>query len=95
MSPVRLFLLCVLGLTFACLTSCRTVEVAYAPPKVDCEALAPPKVAVPDEPALTEKSVTIWQLYAFALQEYAGELLGQRVDTAVCVKYLRDKGVIR
>jgi hypothetical protein len=57
--------------------------------------LAPPRVAIPDEPALGEKSVTIWQLYAFALQEYAGDLLGQRVETAVCVKDLRDKGVIR
>jgi hypothetical protein len=52
-------------------------------------------VAIPIEPALDEKSVTIWQLYAFALQEYAGDLLGQRVETAVCVKDLRDKGVIR
>jgi hypothetical protein len=94
-SPVRLFLLCALAPILVSLTSCRTVAVAYAPPKVDCEALAPPRVAIPIEPALDEKSVTIWQLYAFALQEYAGDLLGQRVETAVCVKDLRDKGVIR
>lgn len=95
MSPVRLFLLSALILTPAFLASCTTVPVAYAPPKVDCEASTPPKVAAPDEPALAEKSVTIWQLYAFALQEYADELIGQRIDTAVCMKDLRDKGVIR
>jgi hypothetical protein len=94
-SLVRLCLLCALAPILASLASCRTAEVAYAPPKVDCEASAPPRVAVPTEPALDEKSVPLWQLYAFALQEYAGELLGQRVETAMCMKDMRDKGVIR
>jgi hypothetical protein len=94
-SLVRLFLLCALAPILGSLASCTTVPIAYAPPKIDCEALAPPKVAIPEQPNLGEKSVTIWQLYAFALQEYGDELLGQRYDTAVCLKDLRDKGVIK
>lgn len=95
MNRVLLSLLSALGLTLASCASLPKAPPAYVPPKVDCEASTPPRTSVPAVPALTEKSVTVWMLYTFALQEFAGDVLMQRVETAACLKDLRDKEVIR
>lgn len=95
MNRVLLSLLCVPSLMAASCASLPTAPPVYVPPKVDCEASTPPRVDVPNVPQLAEKSVVIWQLYAFALQEFAGDVLMQRVETAACLKDLREKQVIR
>lgn len=95
MSRARPYLLCVLTLTLASCASFKPAPPSYAPPRIDCAISDPPAKPVPSEPAPTEKSVVVWQLYAFALQQFAAEVLGQRYESAVCVKDLRDKGIVR
>lgn len=88
-------LLCVLALI---LTSCASLPKeppAYLPPKIDCAAYDAPKVKPPTEPALTEKNVLLWQLYAWGWQAYAESVVGQRYDTALCLEGLRRQGVTR
>lgn len=89
------YLLCALGLTLASCKSLPVAPPAYVPPRIDCEASTPPRVEVPVQPALTEKSVVIWQLFGLAMTEFADDVLMQRVETAVCLKDLREKRVIR
>ena len=95
MKSVPLFLLCVLLPMLASCASYPKGRLAYAPPKVDCAIYDPPATDSPVTPAPTENSVVIWQMYGYAMQEYANGLLGQRLDSALCVKDLKDKGVVR
>ena len=84
-----------LALTLSSCKSLPTDPPAYVPPRIDCAASDGPRVTVPSEPQLSEKSVVIWQLYAFELQELAHNVLMQRVETAVCLKQLREARVIQ
>lgn len=95
MKHARLSLLCALALMLGSLPSCKTVEPVFVPPRIDCAASDTPKAKRPIEPALGEKSLTLWQLFAFQWQEYALDVLSQRVETAQCLQDLRQKGVIK
>lgn len=95
MSRVLLSLLCVPLLTLASCASLRTPPPAYVPPRVDCAANDVPRADKPEAPPLTEKSIVIWQLWGWGWQAYAEDVLMQRVETAYCLKDLRDKQVIR
>ena len=80
------------------LASCRTVQPQpqeYLAPRIDCAAFEVPRAEKPEQPPLTENSVVIWQLYGWGWQAYAEDVLMQRVETAVCLKRLRDAGIIR
>lgn len=91
----RRFLPCALIPMLTCLPSCKTVEPVFVPPKIDCAAYEPPKVETPAEPKLGEKDPFVWQLYAYAWQGIAEHVLGQRVETASCLKKLEWQGVIK
>jgi hypothetical protein len=95
MNRARLSRLCAPLLILACLPSCKTVEPVFVAPRIDCAATDVPRARRPTEPALGEKSLTLWQLYALAWQEYAFDLMGQRVETAQCLHQLRQQGVIK
>lgn len=95
MSRAHLSLLCVLIPTLASCASLRTQPPAYVPPRIDCAANDIPRAQKPEAPALTEKSVVIWQLWGWGWQAYAEDVLMQRVETAHCLKDLKDKQVIR
>ena len=95
MKRVLLSLLCVPILTLASCASLPKPAPAYVPPRVDCAANDVPRAEAPEAPALTEKSVVIWQLWGWGWQAYAEDVLMQRVETAACLKRLRDDGVIR
>lgn len=95
MTALSKSLLCVLALT---LTSCATSKpkpIAYLPPRVDCAEYDAPRKKRPAEPALSEKSPIVWQLYAYGLGDYAESLLEQRIATAVCMQANREAGNIR
>ena len=49
----------------------------------------------PEQPSLTEKSLVVWQLFAFGMGDYAESVLGQRYATAVCIQGNRKAGNIR
>ena len=95
MKSKSLYLLPALCLTLASCASLQKAPPAYVPPRIDCAASDGPGVEIPAEPALAEKSVVIWQLYAFELQELAHDVLMQRVETVVCLKRLREARVIQ
>ena len=95
MRHARLFLLCALALTLTSCASLRKDRIVYQPPRVDCEALAVPRVAKPSEPTLSEKSPVIWQLYAWGWQAFAEDVLMQRVETANCLQTMKKGGAIR
>ena len=95
MKAVRLCLLYALVLILASCASLKAPPSAYMPPKIDCAALDVPRVTSPVEPGLDEKSVTLWQLYAWGWQAYAEDVLMQRVETAHCLQALREQRVIR
>lgn len=88
-------LLCVPCLILASCASLPKAPPAYLPPKVDCAAYDAPRVKPPTEPALTDKNVLLWQLYAWGWQAYAEGVVGQRYDTALCLEGLRRQGVTR
>jgi hypothetical protein len=44
---------------------------------------------------VSEKSLIVWQLYAYGLGDYAEGLLEQRIATAVCMQANREAGNIR
>jgi len=80
------------------LTSCAslpTKPLAYLPPRIDCAESDAPQKKYPEQPALTEKSVIVWQLFAFGMGDYAESVLGQRYATAVCIQGNRKAGNIR
>ena len=80
------------------LTSCATYKnkgAAYLPPRVECGQYEPPVKRTPVQPGLAEKSLIIWQLYAFAIGDYAESLLEQRIATAACMEQNREAGIIR
>lgn len=95
MKAAHLCLLSVLALTLASCASFGRAPAAYQPPRIDCEALAVPRVKQPAPPALTDKSLTLWQLYAWGWQAYAEDVLSQRVETAICLNTLKEQGAIR
>lgn len=95
MSRARLFLLAALAPMLASCASLRTPPAAYVPPRIDCAATDVPRASKPAEPDLAEKSVVIWQLYAWGWQAYAEDVLLQRVETAACLQQLRKQKVIR
>lgn len=89
---------CLLFVLLPMLVSCaslRQPQVVFVPPRIDCAAYDPPQAQAPSEPALTAKDVAVWQLYAWKWQAYAEHVLGQRVETAVCLKRLTQQGVIK
>ena len=88
------FLLCVLLPILSSCASLRKEAPAYLPPKIDCAAYDAPRVTPPTEPALTDKNVLLWQIYAWGWQAYAESVVGQRYDTALCLEGLRRQGVI-
>ena len=80
------------------LTSCATSQIkpaALLPPRIDCAEYDAPRKARPIDPALTEKSPIVWQLYAYGWKDYAESLLEQRIATAVCMEGNRKVGNIR
>lgn len=95
MSRVLLSLLCVPALMLASCKSLPTQAPAYVPPRIDCAANDVPRAKKPESPLLTEKSIVIWQLWGWGWQAYAEDVLMQRVETAICLKRLRDAGVIK
>ena len=95
MTALSKSLLCALALT---LTSCATSKPkpsAYLPPRIDCAESDIPRKKRPAEPVVSEKSLIVWQLYAYGLGDYAEGLLEQRIATAVCMQSNREAGNIR
>lgn len=95
MTALSKSLLCALALM---LTSCATSKPkanAYLPPRIDCAEYDAPRKKRPSEPAVSERSVVVWQLYAFGLGDYAESILEQRIATAVCMQANREAGNIR
>lgn len=88
-------LLCALVLTVTSCASSRPKPTAYLPPRIDCGEYEAPQKRRPAEPALSEKSPIVWQLYAFGLGDYAESVLEQRIATAVCMQANREAGNIR
>ncbi len=91
----RPFLLCAL---IPMLASCEKVRPAppeYVPPKIDCGIFDPPAVKIPLAPDPKEKDVAVWQLNAFAWQQYGEHVLLQRVGSAECVMELRKRGIVK
>lgn len=90
--------LCLLSALILMLTSCaslRKERIVFVPPQVDCAAFEQPKVATPNDPRTGEKDPAIWQFYALGWQAFAEHLIGQRVETAMCLAQLRARGVIK
>ena len=50
---------------------------------------------MPAEVAVSERSVVIWQLHAYAWKDYAESVLEQRIATAMCMEGNRRSGAIR
>jgi hypothetical protein len=92
--PVRLALICVLLMLTSC-ASLGKVRTVYAPPKIDCAAFDAPRVKTPETPEAAERNVAVWQLHAWHWQAFAEDVLGQRLDTAACLKVLQKAQVIR
>lgn len=92
--PVRLALICAV-LTLTSCASLGKARTVYTPPKIDCEAFAAPRVKVPEAPTAGERNVAVWQLHAWNWQAFAEDVLGQRLDTAACLKVLQKAQVIR
>ena len=95
MRRANLFLLCALILTLTSCASSRPAAVAFLPPKIDCAAFDPPAMAIPAEPGAGEKQLPVWQLYAWHWQAYAEHVLGQRVNTALCLQKAKQRGLIQ
>lgn len=91
----HLFLRIAPALMAALLASCATVRPESLPPKIDCAAYDAPRVKTPAEPPLAEKSLPIWQLYAWAWQSFAEDVMSQRLETAVCLETMKRARVIR
>jgi hypothetical protein len=68
---------------------------AYLPPRLDCAESDAPLKKRPEQPSLTEKSLIVWQLFAFGMGDYAQGVLEQRYATAVCIQGNRKAGNIR
>ncbi len=80
------------------LTSCASLPSkppAYLAPRIDCAEYDAPRKKMPADVALSERSVVIWQLHAYAWKDYAESLLEQRIATAGCMEGNRKQGVIR
>ena len=91
----RLLLLCVL---LPILTSCASLgreRIVFVPPEVNCGAYELPKVQPPADPALGEKDVAVWQLYAYGWQAVAEHVFGQRLETAMCLHTLKERGLVK
>ena len=95
MNRALLSLSCVLPLILASCASLKTPPPAYVPPRIDCAATDVPRVKLPVEPNLADKSVVLWQLWGWGWQAVAEDVLMQRVETAHCLQQLRTQGVIR
>ena len=48
-----------------------------------------------NDPRPGRERPAIWQFYALGWQAFAEHLIGQRVDTAMCLAQLRARGVIK
>ena len=92
LSKCLLFALC---LTMASCASTPRNASAYLPPRIDCAELDPPRKTWPVEPQPYDKTLISWQLYAYALGDYAESLLEQRIATAACMAQNRKAGNIR
>jgi hypothetical protein len=92
LSKCLLFALC---LTLTSCASLASKPVAYLPPRIDCAELDAPRKARPEQPSLAEKSVIVWQLFAFGMGDYAESVLEQRYATAMCMQGNRKAGNIR
>ena len=80
------------------LTSCASLPSkppAYLAPRIDCAEYDAPRKKMPADVALSERSVVIWQLHAYAWKDYAESLLEQRIATAACMEGNRQQGTIR
>lgn len=80
------------------LTSCASLgskPPAYLAPRIDCAEYDAPRKKMPADVAVSERSVVIWQLHAYAWKDYAESLLEQRIATAVCMQANREAGNIR
>ena len=89
---------CLLIAPLLMLASCQSLPSkppAYLPPRIDCAELDAPVKKRPEQPSLTEKSLVVWQLFAFGMGDYAESVLGQRYATAVCIQGNRKAGNIR
>ena len=95
MTALSKSLLCALALMLTSCASSMPKQSAYLPPRVDCAEYEAPQKKRPSEPALSEKSLIVWQLYAYGLGDYAEGLLEQRIATAVCMQANREAGNIR
>lgn len=89
------FLLCALCLMLTSCASLKPKPVAYLPPKIDCAEFDAPRKAAPEQPDLAERSLVVWQLFAFGLGDYAESILEQRIATAMCLQGNRKAGNIR
>ncbi len=95
MSALSKCLLCVLLLTLTSCASRPPKPTAYLPPRIDCAEYDPPRKPFPEIPQPYEKSLVAWQLYAYAVGDYAESLLQQRIATAGCMAENRKAGNIR
>jgi hypothetical protein len=91
---VRPSLLCALSLILTSCASLRPQAVAYVPPRIDCAAYDAPQVNPPADPGQS-RDIAVWQLNAIGWQAYAEHVLGQRVNTALCLQKLASEGVIK
>lgn len=90
--------LCLLSVLALMLTSCAsrpTQPTAYVPPRVDCAAFDPPLIQPPVAPHASERHPVPWQVWAWGWQAYAEGVLVQRLETAMCLHQLKQKGVIK
>lgn len=89
---------CLLSVLALTLCSCKTLPskpVAYLPPRIDCGEYQAPAKRLPADLELSERSVVMWQLHAFAWKDVAESLLEQRIATAACMQGQREAGNIR
>lgn len=95
MTALSRFLLIAPLLTLTSCASSLPKPSAYLPPRIDCAEYDPPRKPVPEMPQPYDKSLIAWQLYAYALGDYAESLLEQRIATAGCMAENRKSGNIR
>lgn len=90
----RLCLLCALSLILTSCASLKPAQAVFVPPRIDCAAYDAPQVNPPADPGQS-KDVVVWQLNAIGWQAYAEHVLGQRINTALCLQKLAKEGVIK
>ena len=95
MTALSKCLLCALVLMLTSCASLNSKPAVYLPPWIDCAEYDAPRKKMPADPALSERSVVVWQLHAYTWKDYAESVLEQRIATAVCMEGNRRSGAIR